>query len=89
MEYEPDYLEDSEVDDDYDRTINVTTDYDTSPTDSNPPSNEVTPTTYTHSGMSHPSPREPITQWNPDQCADFVAALGNEYEQYADAIVGM
>lgn len=92
MEYEQEYLEDSDADDEYDRGVRPSTgphtDYESSPTESNPPSTEATPTTYHHSGQGHPSPKGRITQWTADQCADYVASLGIEYEQYADTLVG-
>jgi len=92
MNYENDYVDDSDADDDYPHPINQSskhpTNCDTSPSDSNPASNEITPTTYTHSATGHPSPSCLITQWTADQCADYVASLGADYEDYADTFVG-
>ncbi len=88
-----DYQEDSDADDEYERSLIASprlplpADYESSPTESDPPSNENTPTTYTHSSTNHTSPTGLITDWTADQCAYWVASLG--FDQYGDAIVGM
>lgn len=88
------YTEDSDADDEYERSVITSptlpqSDYETSPTDSDPPSAEHTPTTFTHSGGSgsHVSPKGLMTQWTAEQCADFVSSLG--LSQYSDAFLGM
>lgn len=86
------YHEDSDADDEYERSVftspTLPADFESSPTDSDPPSTEHTPTTFTHSGSggSHVSPTGLITQWSAEQCAEYVSALG--LSQYADAFIG-
>lgn len=83
------YHEDSDADDEYERSVIMSPalppEFESSPTDSDPLSAEHTPTTYTHSG-SHPSPTSPITQWTAEQCADFISNLG--LAEYAEAFIG-
>ncbi|KAK4996746.1 hypothetical protein LTR16_007170, partial [Cryomyces antarcticus] len=90
MAYKATYHEDSDADDEYERSAfspTLPARFDASPTDSDVTSAEHTPTTFTHShsGGSHGSPTGLITQWTAEQCADFVVGLG--FRQYADAIV--
>lgn len=91
MAYKPTYHEapGSDADDEYERSVftspTLPPDFESSPTDSGPPSTQNTPTTYTHSG-DHGSPTGVITQWTAGQCADFISALG--LEQYADTFIG-
>ena len=86
------YTEDSDADDEYERSFitspTIPADFESSPTDSESPSTEHTPTTFTHSGGSgsHVSPKGSITQWSAEQCADYVSTLG--LSQYADAFIG-
>ncbi|KAF2233396.1 RA-domain-containing protein [Viridothelium virens] len=88
MAYRSAYHEDSDADDEFERSVvaspTLPPDFESSPTDSDPPSAENTPTTYTHSD-SHISPNGLISQWTATQCADFVSSLG--LRQYADTIV--
>ncbi len=91
MAYKGTYHEDSDADDEYERSVitspTIPLDLESSATDSDPPSTEHTPTTFTHSAGSHASPTGLISQWTAGQCADFVANLG--LTQYADTFVGM
>jgi len=59
-----------------------------SPGDSAPGSNDNTPTAFHRNGTIRQSPRGKITQWNPQQCANFVSELGPDYEQYGAALIG-
>lgn len=90
MLYKTTYHEDSDADDEYERSViaspTLPPDFELSPTDSDAPSNENTPTTFTYSGGGHASPTGLIVDWSAEQCADFVSHLG--LGQYADAIVG-
>lgn len=91
MAYKTAYHEDSDADDEYERSVitspTLPPDFESSPTDSDAPSTEHTPTTYTHSvGGSHASPTGLITQWTTEQCADWVSGLG--FPKYADTFLG-
>ena len=84
----------SDADDEYERsgiassTLPPTSYKSLSPTtDSDPPSNEDTPTTFAHPRPAHASPRGIITTWSPNDCADYVASIG--LEQYRVAMIGM
>ena len=59
-----------------------------SPGDSAPGSNDDTPTAFHRNGTIRQSPRGKITQWSPQQCANFVSELGPDYEQYGAALIG-
>lgn len=89
MAYRSAYHEDSDADDEFERSVvaspTLPPDFESSPTDSDPPSAEHTPTTYTHSD-SHLSPNGLISLWTSTQCADFIASLG--LRQYADIVIG-
>ena len=90
MAYEATYHEDSDADDEYERSVASPTlplEYSSSPTESDPPSTEHTPTTYTHSTANAVSPRGLITSWSAEQCADFVSSLG--LDKYRDSIISM
>jgi len=82
----------SDADDEYERSLHdsspvLVTDSETSPTDSEgPSSNEHTPTTYGHATSTDRLPEAIITEWNVDECADFVIHLG--LRQYADQFLG-
>ena len=85
------YHADSDADDEYERSVvtsptQLHTDSENSPTDSEPPSNEHTPTTFGNSGEDQALPRSIITEWTADECAQFVASLG--LRQYCDAFIG-
>lgn len=82
------YHADSDADDEFERNSPTVlhTDSEASPTDSEPPSTENTPTTYGHGGDDHGLPPTIITEWTAEECAQFVASLG--LGQYCDAIIG-
>lgn len=85
------YHADSDADDEYERSVvtsptHLHTDSETSPTDSDPPSTEHTPTTYGDFPGDRNSPRTVISEWTADECADFVAGLG--LRQYCEAFLG-
>ena len=85
------YHADSDADDEYERSVMTSptqlhTDSETSPTDSEPPSAEHTPTTFGISAEDQSLPRSIITEWTPEESAQFVATLG--LRQYCDAFVG-
>jgi hypothetical protein len=63
-------------------------DFTPSPGDSALGSNDNTPTAFQRNGTIRQSPRGKITEWNPQQCANFVSELGRDYEQYGAAIIG-
>ncbi|KAL8923904.1 MAG: hypothetical protein Q9208_004341 [Pyrenodesmia sp. 3 TL-2023] len=81
------YHADSDADDEYERseftspTLPMDDDDDTSPTNSDPPSTEPTPT-FDRSNGDKLSPTDSISQWTAGQCADFVSSLG--LPQYCD-----
>ncbi|KAL9060049.1 MAG: hypothetical protein Q9162_000899 [Coniocarpon cinnabarinum] len=81
MSYEAQFHDESDADDEYERSIitspTLPAGYESSsPTESDPPSNEHTPTTFTHSTVHAISPRGLITEWSSNQTADFIASLG-------------
>lgn len=85
------YHADSDADDEYERSVMTSptqahTDSDNSPTDSDPPSNEHTPTTFANSAEDHILPRSIVTEWTADECAQFIATLG--LRQYCDSFIG-
>lgn len=87
------FHDESDADDEYERSViaSPTLPPDThthSPTDSDPPSTEHTPTTFSHKISSVNSPRGLITGWSPEQCADYVTALAPGLEKYGNAIIG-
>ena len=90
MAYTTKYQEDSDADDEFERSViqspTLPVEYESSPTSSGPLSTEHTPTTFTHSRDSKSSPTGQIVEWTADQAADFIADLG--LEQYADTFVG-
>lgn len=90
MAFQTAYHADSDADDEYERSVmtspHLPTDSETSPTDSDPPSAEHTPTTYGNSGEDRSSPRTIITEWTAEECADFVGSLG--LHQYCDSFLG-
>ncbi|KAF2197341.1 hypothetical protein GQ43DRAFT_381224 [Delitschia confertaspora ATCC 74209] len=83
------YHEDSDADDEYERSVVSPTlppGFDeASPTDSGPLSTEHTPTTFTHSRDSVASPTGIITEWTEDQTADFLRSIG--LPQYAKTFI--
>lgn len=81
----------SDADDEYEREFHDSspidqTDAEGSPIDSDPPSNEPTPTTYSYRTSADRLPETIISEWNADECADFIASIG--LEQYADKFIG-
>jgi hypothetical protein len=85
------YHADSDADDEYERSVmasptHLNTDSEASPSDSEPPSNEHTPTTYGNSGEDQTLPRSIITEWTAEECAQFIAGLG--LRQYSNAFLG-
>lgn len=81
---------DSDADDEYERSVlpspRLPTDDETSPTDSDPPSTEHTPT-FGHIDSDKLSPDSLITEWTAPQCADYVSNLG--LPQYCAKFLGM
>ena len=63
------------------------TDDETSPTDSDPPSTEPTPTTFGHNvDVGKTSPGNTIVDWTTSQCADYISSLG--LAQYCEKFLG-
>lgn len=83
------YHADSDADDEYERSVMTSpmlaTDDDTSPTESDPPSTEPTPT-FGRQDTDRLSPGDSILKWTTGQCADYVSSLG--LPQYCDSFVG-
>lgn len=81
---------DSDADDEYERSMMtspvIATDDDTSE-DSDPPSTENTPTTFSHVDGDGLSPKTIITEWTADECANFIKSLG--LPQYCGNFKGM
>ncbi|KAG5919987.1 hypothetical protein E4U53_003951 [Claviceps sorghi] len=79
----------SDVDDEYERSMgdhSPVGDSEPSPIDSElSTSTEHTPTTYGHRGITDRTLETIITEWNADDCADFVSTIG--LPQYADCFV--
>jgi protein STE50 len=90
MAFQTQYHEDSDADDEYERSIIASpqppTDSEASPTDSEFLSSEHTPKTYGNSMEEHGSPRAIITEWTAEECAEFVASLG--LRQYRTGFLG-
>ncbi|KAI1075322.1 hypothetical protein F5B20DRAFT_389733 [Whalleya microplaca] len=85
------YAAESDADDEYERSLHTSspvlpTDSDISPTDSDGLSSaEHTPTTYGHRSSADRLPETIISEWNVDECADFIATIG--LQQYSDRFV--
>ncbi|ROW13009.1 hypothetical protein VPNG_05966 [Cytospora leucostoma] len=80
----------SDADDEYERDLHESspidhTDASISPTDSDPPSNEHTPTTYGYRSSADRLPETIISEWTADECADFIATIG--LQQYSDRFI--
>jgi len=90
MVFPPAYHADSDADDEYERSVmtspHLPTDSETSPTDSEPPSAEHTPTTFGNLEEDRSSPRTLITDWTTEECADFASSLG--LPQYCKHFLG-
>ena len=88
MAIPPTYRDDSDADDEYERSVltspHLPTDDEASPTDSDPPSTEPTPTTFGH--KMDLSPGHTIVGWTSNQCADYIQSLG--LLQYMDEFLG-
>ncbi len=87
----PPTYHDSDADDEYERSVMTSpilpTDDDTSPTDSDPPSTEPTPTTFGHNiDPAKLSPGITIVDWTSIHCADFISSLG--LPQYCEKFLG-
>lgn len=89
MAFKTQYHEDSDADDEYERSVmtspHLHTDSEISPTDSEPASTEHTPTIYGNMGDDS-TPRTIITEWTTEECADFAASLG--LKQYRASFLG-
>ncbi|EFY92364.1 MAPKKK cascade protein kinase regulator Ste50 [Metarhizium acridum CQMa 102] len=79
----------SDADDEYERSMgdhSPVADSEASPIESElSTSAEHTPTTYGHRSSADRLPETIITEWNADECADFISTIG--LPQYADAFV--
>ena len=88
----PNAYADSDADDEYERSemtsppLPVDDDDDTSPTNSDLPSTEHTPTTF-ENAEGRTSPRTIISEWTTDECAQYITSLG--LPQYCDKFLGM
>jgi hypothetical protein len=81
----------SDADDEYERDIHDSspidhTDVEASPTESDSPSNEQTPTTFGYRSSADRLPETIISEWTADECADFIATIG--LQQYSDRFIG-
>ncbi|KAH0563395.1 hypothetical protein GP486_002041 [Trichoglossum hirsutum] len=88
------FHEDSDADDEYERSViaspQLPTDSEASPTDSDPPSAEHTPTTYGNFGDER-LPKGMVTDWTAEDCAEYISGLGlpQYYDVFLDnSIVG-
>ncbi|KAA8648126.1 adaptor protein STE50 [Aspergillus tanneri] len=83
------YHADSDADDEYERSVitspHLATDSEASPSESDFPSAEHTPTTLANAEENPKSPRTIITDWTTEECANFLAALG--LRQYCSAFL--
>ena len=82
----------SDADDEYERDFPGhspidATDVETSPTESDPHSNDHTPTTYGYRTSGDRLPETIISEWTVDECADFIATIG--LQQYSDKFIGL
>ncbi|KAI1451175.1 hypothetical protein ABKA04_000110 [Annulohypoxylon sp. FPYF3050] len=81
----------SDADDEYERSVHTSspvlaTDSEISPTDSEGRSStEHTPTTYGHRNSADRLPETIISEWDADECADFIASIG--LEQYSNRFI--
>ena len=82
------YHQDSDADDEYERSVmtSPTAPHTDSETSSEPTSSEHTPTTFETPIDDHGQPRTVITEWAPEDCAQFVASLN--LRQYCEAFIG-
>ena len=82
----------SDADDEYERDLHDgsptdVTESELSPTDTDIPSNEHTPTTYGYHSSADRLPETIITDWTSEECADFISTIG--LQQYSDGFIGM
>ncbi|KAI2615271.1 hypothetical protein GGR54DRAFT_632349 [Hypoxylon sp. NC1633] len=81
----------SDADDEYERSVHTSspvlaTDSEISPTDSEGRSStEHTPTTYGHHSSADRLPETIISEWDAEECADFIATIG--LQQYSDRFI--
>ncbi|KIH92160.1 MAPKKK cascade protein kinase regulator Ste50 [Sporothrix brasiliensis 5110] len=80
----------SDADDEYERDIHDSspidaTESELSPTETDIPSAEHTPTTYGYHSSADRLPETIITDWSAEECADFIATIG--LQQYADGFI--
>ncbi|KAI0145655.1 hypothetical protein F4776DRAFT_366528 [Hypoxylon sp. NC0597] len=81
----------SDADDEYERSVHTSspvlaTDSEISPTDSEGRSStEHTPTTYGHRSSADRLPETIISEWDAEECADFIASIG--LQQYSDRFI--
>ncbi|KAI0382633.1 hypothetical protein F5Y04DRAFT_279409 [Hypomontagnella monticulosa] len=81
----------SDADDEYERSVHTSspilaTDSEISPTDSDGRSStEHTPTTYGHRSSADRLPETIISEWDAEECADFIASIG--LQQYSDRFI--
>ncbi|KAH8429404.1 adaptor protein STE50 [Aspergillus melleus] len=83
------YHADSDADDEYERSVitspHLATDSEASPSESDFPSAEHTPTSYANVEHNPQSPRTIITEWTAEECASFLVTLG--LRQYCPAFL--
>lgn len=74
------YHADSDADDEYERSVitspHLQTDSEASPTDSDIPSSEHTPTKFGYTNEGPRTPRSIISDWTADECVEFLTSLG-------------
>ncbi|KAI5860501.1 hypothetical protein GGS23DRAFT_606793 [Durotheca rogersii] len=81
----------SDADDEYERSVHTSspvlvTDSEISPTDSEGRSStEHTPTTYSYRNSADRLPETIISEWDAEECADFIASIG--LPQYSDRFI--
>ncbi|KAJ5102222.1 hypothetical protein NUU61_004444 [Penicillium alfredii] len=79
MSFPTSYHADSDADDEYERSVvmspHLPTDSEASPTDTDIPSSEHTPTKFGY-GDGPRSPRSIISEWTIDECVEFMTSLG-------------
>ena len=85
------YHEDSDADDEYERSlvgtpIDAQPDSDGSDTESERPSNDHTPT-FSKQGDDPSLPKSEITEWTAEETAQFISTLG--LRQYCDVFIGI
>ncbi|KAI9671993.1 MAG: Adaptor for signal transduction [Trizodia sp. TS-e1964] len=87
MAFPTPYHEDSDADDEYERSgtsPHLPADSDASPTDSDSPSTEHTPTLF-DTTLDDRFPAAIISDWTAEECADYVTSLG--LDQYSETFL--